>query len=411
VKRVLGAVLMAALLMGCGGGGGKTANGPVTVTFWEFFPTETVRPLVEAFEAEHPDIQVELQQLTWQSGQEKITAAAAAGNPPDLCELGSTWFAKFAGNGTLADLTAYADSLRPDYRMWDACTYDGRIYGLPWVIGTRALFVNVDLMRRAGLDPDHLPETWDDLLVFAAKVNALGDQIYGYGLNSGERYVQFKKFMPFAWGNGGTVLSPDGRRCAFNEPPVLEALRFYLKLKPYSLLEKQEVLDQAFKDGRIGAMISGSWMLRTIPRDAPDLNYAVALVPRPAPERGSHASFGGGEVLVVFRRSPRQEAALELARYLIGARQAMVVAKDQMSVLPAAVSAEKNPYFTENPKMAVFMDQLRTAVFPPNVESWLRIEDVVDASLEKAVFGKVEPDAALDEACRAIDAILAEPAQ
>jgi len=411
VRRVLGAILSAVLVLGCGGGGGKTTEGPVTVTFWEFFPAATVRPLVEAFEAGHPDIHVELQQLTWQSGQEKITAAAAAGNPPDLCELGSTWFAKFAGNGTLADLTAYADSLRPAYRMWDACTYDGRIYGLPWVIGTRALFVNRGLMKRAGLDPDHLPDTWDDLLAFAEKVNGLGEGVYGYGLNSGERYVQFKKFMPFAWGNGGSVLSADDTRCAFAEPPVLEALRFYLKLKPYSLLEKQEVLDQAFKDGRIGAMISGSWLLRTIPRDAPGLDFTVALVPKPAADRGEHASFGGGEVLVVFNRSPRQEAALELARYLIGARQAMVVAKDQMSVLPAAVSAESDPYFTENPGMAVFMDQLRTAVFPPNVESWLRIEDAVDASLEKAVYGKAAPEAALDEACRAIDAILAEPAR
>ena len=411
MKRVLGAVLIAAACgLGCGKGGGA-GNGPVTVTFWEFFPVETVRPLIDAFEAAHPGIKVDLQQLTWQNGQEKITAAAAAGNPPDLCELGSTWFAKFAGNGVLADLTERAAGLRPGYRMWDACTYDGRVYGLPWLTGTRALFVNRGLMRRAGLDPERLPETWDDLLHLAVQVDALGDQTYGYGLNSGERYVQIKKFMPFAWGNGGSVLTPDRTRCAFAEPPVLEALRYYLKLRPYSLLEKQEVLDQAFKDGKIGAMISGSWLLRTLPRDAPHLDFAVTLVPKPAADRGTHASFGGGEVLVVFRRSPRQEAALELARYLIEAPQAMAVAKDQMSVLPAAVGAEKDPYFAANPGMAVFMDQLRTAVFPPNIESWLQIEDAVDASLEKAVFGKVEPDAALAGACKAIDAILAAPAR
>ena len=188
---------------------------------------------------------------------------------------------------------------------------------------------------------------------------------------------------------------------------MAEALDFYLRLEPYSLLEKQEVLDQAFKDGRLGAMISGAWLLKTIPRDAPALDFAVALVPRPAADRGSSASFGGGELLAVFARSTHQEAALKLAKFLAEAPQAMAIARAEQSVLPAAISAEADPFFTENPKQAVFLEQLKTAVFPPNLEEWVEIEDVVDAALEKAVFGKETPTDALGEACRRIDELLA----
>ena len=406
-RSAAAALLTALLLLGAACGGDRGADGKVTVTFWQFWPAETIRPLLAAFEAEHPGIRVEMQQLTWQSGLEKITAAAAAGQPPDLCELGTTWFAKFAGSGALADLTAQVEALEPDYLMWEACRYEDRVYALPWVTGTRALFYNRALAREAGLDPGVPPRTWDELLAFAQAVHRPRDQVYGYGLNSGERYIQFKKFMPFAWGNGGDVLSADRSRCALGEAPVVEALDFYLRLRPHALLEKQEVLDQAFKEGRLGAMISGAWLLNTIPRDVPGLDFGVALVPRPAPGEGASASFGGGELLAVFARSPRRDAALTLARFLVEAPQAMAVARAEQSVLPAAIAAAADSFFVENPMQAVFLEQLRTAVFPPNLEDWVEIEDLVDAALERALFGKAAPADALNAACERIDALLA----
>ena len=50
------------------------------VVFWQFWPLEVVNPIVDRFEAENPDLEVVVEQLTWQAGQEKITAAVASGN-------------------------------------------------------------------------------------------------------------------------------------------------------------------------------------------------------------------------------------------------------------------------------------------------------------------------------------------
>lgn len=384
----------------CGGGD----SGPTRVTFWQFFPSETITPLIEKFEEQHPDIRVEMQQLTWASGLEKITAAVAAGNPPDLCELGSTWFAKFAANGTLVDWTTPSVNLRPEFLMWDACTYEDRVYGLPWMTGTRALFVNAELAERAGWTGP--VETWDQLLALVRAIDGLGDDVYGYGMNAGERYIQFKKFMPYAWGNGGRVLTADLDGCAFDSDAVREALEFYLELEPSSLREKQEILDQAFQQGRLGAMISGAWLLKTLPKNAPDLRFDVHLVPRPPRPDGVHASFGGGEILVSFARSKESEAAFELARFLCESPQAMAITRAEQSVLPAAAAAATDPWFGENPHQAVFRKQLETAVFPPNIEAWVEIQDAVDTWLEKAVFGRVTPSEALRETCVGIDAVL-----
>jgi multiple sugar transport system substrate-binding protein len=210
------------------------------------------------FESEHPGIRVELEQLTWQAGQEKIQAALAAGQAPDLCELGSTWLPRFAAEGVLADVTSLADSLAADYVQWEPARHAGKVYGLPWVVGTRALFVNRALCRQAGLDPDRPPATWDELIAAATAIDNLGPAEHGFGLNAGERYVLFKKFMPFAWGNGGEVLTPDLSRSVFDSPANAEALEFYVRLSRVSLLEKQDVIDRTFQEGKVGMMISGA---------------------------------------------------------------------------------------------------------------------------------------------------------
>lgn len=394
------AVVLAAAPAGCG----KKQESGTVITFWQFFEPGAIRPVLEKFEKEHPGVRVDMQQLTWADGRQKIIASVAAGGPPDLCELGSTWVAKFAADGAILDWTEDARALRDRFRMWDTAEYDSRVYGLPWVVGTRALFVNRDLFARAGIDS--FPETWCELLDASEKVDDLGDGVYGFGLNSGERYVLYKKFMPFAWGNGGAVLSADMQHSVFDSQENLEALHFMTALRPSSLLEKQDVLDRAFIEGRVGMVLSGAWLLRTLAKEAPSLRYAVVLVPKPD-AGGSHASFAGGEVLVSFRNSKHPKEAFELARFLVEPENAIAVARVVRSVQPAAVGAEDDPYYAEHPEDRVFVEQLRTSVSTPAHPRWSEIEDVVNEALEQAIHGTRKPEDALREGSRRIEALLA----
>ena len=222
------------------------------IVFWQFWPSEVVTPLIQKFERENPTLHVRMEQLTWQSGLEKITAAVAAGNPPDLCELGSTWIPRMLASGSLTEWTRSVHDLVPRLRGWELCSVGGHHYGLPWVMGTRALFYNKTLFAQAGLDSNQAPETWDELYDAAERINKLGDSTHGYGVQAGERYVLFKKFMPFAWGNGGRVLSDDLTQSEFDSARNREALAFYLKLREVGMLGRQDELDREFKEGRLG---------------------------------------------------------------------------------------------------------------------------------------------------------------
>src|SRR6185295_14639057 len=116
------------------------------------------------FEKQHPGLEVKMEQLTWQDGEHKINAAVASGEVPDLCEIGSTWMPQLLDTGRLADWSAGTADLRSTLRGWPLCTVGDASYGMPWVLGTRALFYNKTLFARAGIDTSRAPETWEELL-------------------------------------------------------------------------------------------------------------------------------------------------------------------------------------------------------------------------------------------------------
>jgi len=402
--------LAAAGLVVLGGAGcGKSGSGKVTVVFWQFSPLATIQPILDRYRAENPGVDVQVEQLTWQSGREKIVAAIAAGRPPDLCELGSTFLPGLVADSTLVDLTDSIPDLRAELVGWDAVSYHGRAFALPWMLGTRALYINEDLFRKAGLDPAKPPATWAELLDDSRRITQRVPDAKGFGMNSGEREILIKKFMPFAWGNGGDILDSTLTRSVFHSPQNVEALKFYLSLKPYSLLDRQEMHEQAFARGRLGIVISGPWLLRTLAKTAPDAHVQVGLMPRPAANRGKSASFAGAEVLGIFRGSKQRAEALRLARFLVQPRNSMPLYVATGNAFPAATSAAADSYFTTHPMDRLFLEQLHTAVSPPLHPRWVEIEEIVNAQLEQAIYGTRTPEAALAEGDAKIAQVLAGP--
>lgn len=376
--------------------------------FWQFWPTEVIQPLVDEFQRRNPDVSVQLERLTWDTGLQRITAAVASGRVPDLCEVGSTEMPRFLASGGLADWTKAAADLKPTLRGWELCSAGGRLLGLPWVLGTRALFYNRTLFTRAGLDGSRPPETWDELVRSAAAIERLGGGVHGYGVQAGERKILFKKFMPYAWGNGGRVLSDDLKRVELDSPENRQALEFYLGLRRVGLVDRQDMLDRAFKEGRLGMEISGGWLLRSIPTEAPSLRYGVALIPKPAKDRGTHASFAGGEVLASFATSRRGEDALRLARFLVAPENAMALARAAKSVQPCAVGADTLAYYRQHPDEQVLVRQLATAVFTPSHMAWVEMEAAIEDEIERALYDKKSAAQALADAHARVATLLAQ---
>ena len=149
-----------------------------------------------------------------------------------------------------------------------AVTWDGVTYGIPTNNETMALIWNADIFKRAGLDPDHPPATWDDVVAYSKQIHdKLG--IAGYGLvarkNAGNTPY---RFMPQLWGYGGGVFdeadpSPTYGEVRLNSDASKRALQasydMYVRDKsvPVSALTNQQADNQPlFLAGQLGMMIS-----------------------------------------------------------------------------------------------------------------------------------------------------------
>ncbi len=160
-------ILALVILLGCSNPSGDRQ----TLQFWQFWSDIKTKPVIEQliseFERENPDIKVKITDLTWANGHDKLVISFAAHQPPDLMELGSDWIAEFASNNLLAECAA--DSF-PENFLYPA-KWDGKTYAYPWLLDSRFLYFNMDLLKKVGMD---IPRTWPELLAASQKIDSSG---------------------------------------------------------------------------------------------------------------------------------------------------------------------------------------------------------------------------------------------
>src|SRR3569832_1485495 len=172
-----------------------------------------------AFPATYPNITLEDQGLTYNDLLDKFRTALLGNAAPMVARLQILGGTEFAAKGYLQPLkpedVGYAsDDFWPG--AMKAVTWDGVTYGVPTNNETMAFIWTAGIFKRAGLDPDKAPATWDDVVKNSKQIHdKLG--IAGYGLvakqNAGNTPF---RFMPELWaggggGGGGAAAGPAGK--------------------------------------------------------------------------------------------------------------------------------------------------------------------------------------------------------
>ena len=379
---------------------------PIDLHVWQFsIDEEQARPLIVKFEKKHPYIKVHMQQLSWDFGNDKIITSLIAGNAPDVFEIGSTWGPHFSQSGVLKEITRETAPYRNQYLMWEPVMVQDKVYGFPWLVGTRFLFYNKTLFEKAGLDPSRPPRTWNELLGAAQKIKALSFDTYGYGISVAEEFSPWHTFIPYLWNSGGDVLSPDLKTVVLNSKPAHQTLSFYQRLKPYALLNRQEQIDQLFAAGKVGMMLSGAWNFKSIQKTNSSLDYGVSPVPTPSPSQPS-ISFGGGEMLVILNKTKHPKEAFEFVRFLTSYEIELGLSRTQRNVLPSLKAALKDPFFKEDSRMKGFAEQMLTAKAPPTHVGWIKMEKVLSSLIDRVMLQNEPIAKALEETSGQVSQIL-----
>jgi len=373
---------------------GGSVAAETTVDWWQFWTDPAIKPtiqsMVKEFEAANPDIKVKLTDLTWSNGHEKIAIAFASGSGPDVVELGSDWIAQFAANDQIMDISAQVAADSSQYDGWGMATYENKVYARPWILGTRVLYVNRDLLKLAGYKEDYLPVGWQEMYNAAWTISRNVGK-HGWGSNTAEKHRLYKKFLPFFWSIGARFFTDDGKYCIVSSTDAVQALGFYQQLHDScSFVGTQRAIEDAFLDGEIGFVLSGDWLLKRIELENRKINFTTTLMPGPELPTGGvfpGRSFMGGEFLAVNAASDNPDAASRLIAFITSPDNQLRFCKANRSANPSSRAAQKDPYFESNPNLQTFIRQLRLATHPPVDPDWVYIEEEIEKAVEDALFG------------------------
>ena len=179
MKRILAALVTLCMLLTVSV---SLASAEETVTL-SFVRTGTPEVLHEIFddiianfEAEYPNIKIDMQDLGWSDAEKTLQTMASSKTLPDVMyHLPGTIF-DLADKGLVLDLTPYVDDeLRADMypSMMEAGVYNGKQYMITCGGSTIMLWYNTELFEQAGLDPENPPKTWDEFLAACEALSAI----------------------------------------------------------------------------------------------------------------------------------------------------------------------------------------------------------------------------------------------
>jgi multiple sugar transport system substrate-binding protein len=406
----LGALALGGALAGCG----RRDDSAGPLHFWAMGrEAEVVAELLPAFHARHPGIRVIVQQLPWTAAHEKLLTAYAGDALPDLCQLGNTWLPEFAALDALEPLDALAASAGIDRADYFAGILDtnvmptargAQLFGLPWYVDTRLLFYRTDLLRAAG--HARPPQSWAEWTDAMGAIKARG------GANTFGALMPLNEPDPlFAMAlQQGALLADDDTRGAFSKPAFRRALDFYAGIFHQGLApamtdtQISNVWDE-FARGMFTFYVSGPWNIGEFRRRLPAaVQGHWATAPLPGPD-GPGVSTAGGSSLVLFKGSPRKQAAWQLIEFL-SQPETMQRFHALTGDLPPRRSAWRAPALANDVPSQAFAQQLERVRAAPKIPEWERIFQEMQQTAQRVVQRTQSAEAATAQLDAWVDALL-----
>ncbi|MEU3832127.1 extracellular solute-binding protein [Streptomyces microflavus] len=274
------------------------------------------------FEKRHPKIDVKIQIQEWDGIGQKITAALASNDAPDVIEAGNTQVAQFAESGGLLDLSDRTDELNGEdwlSGLAEPGAYEGKQYGIPYYAANRVVIHRTDLFEKAGIDAKAIKtrEQWIDA---TAKLNKGGTQ--GIYLPGQLWYA----LAGFIWDEGGDLATESGGKWsgALDTPEALRGMAFYEELQALGKGPKDSDEDdppqaEVMAQGQVAQVISTPGGANVIVEKNPGLKGKLAFFPIPGKTADTPGSvFTGGSDLVVPAAAAHPEEAVTFIKELTG---------------------------------------------------------------------------------------------
>ena len=331
---VIASAFLAAIGMGLVTGQAVAAQVTINWAIWDFDKTVYYKPLIEAYEAKHPDVKVEYTDLgSADYNQMVMTQLTGNGSDLDVITIKDIpGYVQMINTGRLLDLTG--DAIVPKDTsgyggLVEALQVDGKQYSLPMRTDFWIVYYNKDPFDKAGVSYPTNDMTWAQFDETARKITSGfgADKVFGAhfhvwrsiielpAITTGEHVLIAKDYSFLKpWYERALALQNDG------------IVRTYASLKT-----SQTHYSGLWFSGKVGMMPMGTWFISTqIAKqktgESTVKNWGIVKYPHP---EGAAPGGTAGVVtaLAVNVNSKKAAAAKDFIAFVTGPEGAAIFAK------------------------------------------------------------------------------------
>jgi multiple sugar transport system substrate-binding protein len=375
--------------------------------------------LAKRFTEANPDIKVKFRNpvANYEEAAQQILRDQITGRLPDVAFNGINQIGLFVDRGLGAPLDAFATAdgglAQLGYYPTLAALgkYKGKLYGLPFAVSTPVLYVNADLLAKAGADAGALPKTWLELVALGKTVEAKA------GSGTTGLYYQWEQtgnwlFQSLVTSKGGRILKADGCSIAFDDANGMWALKtlqaFGKSGMPNLGLGQAR---QSFVAGNVGILADSTSYVAAAERQIGG-RFQFKTVAFPLATTEGRLPAGGNVAMVFAKDAERQKAAWKYVKFVTGpAGQTAMV--NLTGYMPGNEIAVKTPdmlgaFYAKSPNHMTSIQQLPVltewASFPG--DNSLKIIEVIKHQVEGLVTGKRTAEQVMPELVGAVSDLL-----
>ena len=353
-------------------------------------------------------------QGTYSDVQQKVQAATIAGNPPNVfvLEMGVTGMLAMNGIMEQLDSRIAADKLDlADFQqgLLKSCTFNGKVYGLPFMPSNLILYMNTTLLKQAGLDPAG-PKTWDD---FARYCKTIKEKTGLYGLTLASN-IWFLEGILLE--SGTSVLGDDEKSTNLNTKTARDAVKFFRDLKDAGYIRIMASADSAKLMSDVTNQKAAMWFYTTAGITTfmgMGKNAGFSVNTAFMPKQVSYGTSAGGSNIVISSKGSKQEkdAAWEFVKWATATEQTVFVSS-KTGYMPSRKTAIESPtmkaLYAALPQFKVAIDQMAYADGRPMNPAYTEASNVITSALDAVWVNGQNIETEFAEAQKAVDKILRE---
>lgn len=365
------------------------------------------RHIVEAFEAEHPNIRINVVEGPNASNliEDLYTSSFLLGDSPyDLVMMDIVWLPKFAAASWLMDLSdRVPESTLEEFLpvTVEGSRFEDKLYRMPVRTDVGMLYYREDLLEQIGAQP---PETFSELLSISEQLQESGEVDYGF-VWQGRQYEGLATvFVEVLEGTGGFWIDPDTLEVGLDRPETVDAIEFLRTTvaqgmsPPGVTTYQEEEARRLFQSGDAAFMRNWPYALPLAEAEDSVIQNRVGIKTMVHEPNEDSGGCLGGWGIGISNTTVHPDEAFVFAEYY-SSEEAQRSLAFENGYLPTRRSLYTDPQLVEKysyfPEM---LDVVQEAVLRPQVAQYAQASDILQRYLSAALTGRMTPEDAMQSA-------------